>query len=164
MRQLYILRHGIAFPPGTPEYSEEERPLTDQGKCRMKQIARGMRRLGIRPDRIFCSPLVRAKQTADIVAKVLKKQEQLVVTDELRADRASSSVRAWLSEVSDEDVMVVGHNPTLSDLIAELTVGEREGPLTELRKGGLASLSVAPSGRFQLDWLATPRLIRRFRQ
>ncbi|MBM3462072.1 MAG: phosphohistidine phosphatase SixA, partial [Armatimonadetes bacterium] len=68
MMDLYILRHGIAYDHGHPDYPDDDsRPLTPKGRRRTRRIARGMRDLGLRFDAILTSPLPRARQTAEIV-------------------------------------------------------------------------------------------------
>jgi phosphohistidine phosphatase len=161
MRQLYLLRHGIAVPPGTPGYEDDQRPLTRQGARRMKQIARGLCCLGLEFDRIVTSPLPRARRTAKIVAKALKCEEILEEADALRADRDAASIRAWIDTRSEPRLLLVGHDPWISELVGLLITGAEGPPLCQLRKGGLAALRDAPDGRLQLDWLARPRLLRR---
>src|SRR5258708_1628001 len=63
---LLIVRHAIAVPHGTPEVPEDERPLTPRGEKRFRAAARGLARICRPPDVLLSSPLVRARQTADI--------------------------------------------------------------------------------------------------
>src|SRR4051812_46899950 len=158
MRRLYLLRHGIAVPHGTPGYDEDDqRPLTPQGERRMKQVARGLRRLDLELDRIVTSPLPRARRTAEIVAKILKCEEVLEDADALRADRSAASIRDWIGTQPEPRLMLVGHDPWISELVGLLTPGAvAVPPLCQLRKGGLAALSDTPDGQLQLDWLARP--------
>ena len=66
---LYIIRHAIAVEEGTPEYQEDsQRPLTDKGKKKMVQIAKGIRALNVKFDLVLSSPYVRANETAEILA------------------------------------------------------------------------------------------------
>src|SRR6266850_5759996 len=67
--RLLIVRHAIAVPHGTPEVPEDERPLTPRGEKRFRAAARGLVRICRRPDVLLSSPLVRARQTADIAAE-----------------------------------------------------------------------------------------------
>jgi phosphohistidine phosphatase len=161
MIQLYLLRHGIAVPHGTPDVPDDERPLTPQGEKRMRQVARGLRVLDLQLDRIVTSPLPRAWKTARIVAEVLGKSEILETDDALRADRGAESIRDWLRGRSEDHVMLVGHNPAFADLVGLLTTGATSAPVCELRKGGVAALRTFPDGGTRLDWLARPRLLRR---
>jgi phosphohistidine phosphatase len=166
MDELYILRHGIAVEPGTPGIPDDDRPLTPKGRKRMREIARGLWRLGLRPDRIVTSPLPRASATAEIVAVALEAQDRLETADVLRSGSDARSIRDWLRRRTEDRLMIVGHNPSLTDLITLLVLGDGDGsqpPVCELRKGGIAALRPSPASpdRFELDWVATPRLIRR---
>jgi phosphohistidine phosphatase len=161
MVRLYLLRHGVAVPHGTAGYEDDQRPLTPQGERRMEEVARGLRRLGPKLDRILTSPLPRARRTAEIVAKVLKREAILEEADALRADRDAAAVRDWVLTRSEPRLMLVGHNPAISDLVGLLISGEVGPPVCELRTGGLAALRDHPDGGLRLDWLARPRLLRR---
>ena len=161
MTELYLLRHGIALPHGTPGMPDDERPLTPEGEKHVKQVARGLRRLDLGLERILTSPLPRAKRTAEIVADVLDLAEILETADALRADRDARSIREWVLTRRESTLMLVGHNPSLSDLIGLMITGGSSPLPVELRKGGIAALSATANGRMQLDWLARPRLIRR---
>jgi phosphohistidine phosphatase len=166
MIDLYILRHGIAVEPGTPGMADDERPLTPKGRRRMRQIARGLHRLGLRLDRIATSPLPRAAATAEIVAEELDAEYLLETADVLRSGSDARSIRDWLRDRPEDRLMIVGHNPGLTDLITLLVLGVTNGPRTqvcELKKGGIAALrpAAASADRFDLVWAATPRLIRR---
>jgi phosphohistidine phosphatase len=163
MNELYILRHGVAVPHGTPGVPEADRPLTPKGEQRMRQIGRGLAALGLKLDRIFTSPLPRARRTAQIVAKELDMVDRLVTTSILSMDSDAKAIRGWLRDRGESSLMIVGHNPALSDLVGLLTLGEEAGLPVELKKGGIAALSCSPlSGPlFKLEWLAPPALLRR---
>jgi phosphohistidine phosphatase len=165
MDELYILRHGIAVEPGTPGIPDDERPLTPKGEKRMCAIARGLRGLDLKLDRIVTSPLPRARATAEIIADELNAEDLLEVAETLRAGVAAPTIRQWLRERTEDRLMIVGHNPALTDLITLLVLGTtRPQPaVCELKKGGIAALRPSPSSpdRFDLLWVATPRLIRR---
>jgi phosphohistidine phosphatase len=164
MDELYILRHGIAVEPGTPGIADDDRPLTPEGRRRMRQIARGLRRLDLRPDRIVTSPLPRASATAEVVAGAMEATHELETADVLRAGSDARAIRDWLRGRTESRLMIVGHNPSLTELVGLLVVGDGPAPpIFELKKGGIAALraSDAAPGRFELAWVATPRLIRR---
>lgn len=161
MTHLYLLRHGIALPHGTPDVPDDERPLTPKGERRMRQVGRGLRRLGIKLDRIISSPLPRALKTAEIVAEALGTTELLETSDALRAERGASSIRDWVRSRDEPRLMLVGHNPSFSDLVGLLVAGDSGRSLGELRKGGIAALVSSPDGGMTLDWIARPRLFLR---
>src|SRR6478609_6869639 len=116
MDRLYLLRHGIAVPHGTEGIEDDKRPLTSQGQRRMRAIARGLKELDIKLDRILTSPLPRAAKTAEIVADVLDVAEIVEVVDPLRADRDAGSILEYLKQRDERRVMIVGHNPSFTDL------------------------------------------------
>lgn len=164
MEMLYILRHGIAVESGTPGIADDDRPLTPKGRKRMRQLGRGLRRLGLKLDRIVTSPLPRASATAEIAAAAMGTGSKLEVADVLRSGGDPLAIREWLRGRSEARLMIVGHNPGLTDLITLLVLGEKaREPICELRKGGIAALrpSKGSTDRFALEWAATPRLIRR---
>src|SRR6267143_450320 len=115
--EIYILRHGIAVERGTPGYKRDgDRPLTDEGVEKMRQIAKAMREMGLQFDVIFSSPYVRAKATADIVAEILG--ENVTLTDSLLPE---ADLPELIDEINDEKpqrVLLVVHESDLSALIA----------------------------------------------
>ncbi len=163
MHELYILRHGIAIPHGTPGVPEDERPLTSKGEKRIKEVGRGLAAFGLELDRIITSPLPRAHRTAQIVAQELGLIDRLETSSVLSADADAQTIRVWLRERHADRLMIVGHNPSLSDLVGLLVLGEAGRLPFDLKKGGIAALSATPhSGPlFQLDWTAPAGLLRR---
>ncbi len=163
MQRLYLLRHGIALPHGTPDMADDDRPLTPKGERRVRQVAYGLKRWKIKLDKILTSPLPRAFRTAEITARVLGNPDLLETADELRADRSAESIASWLRTRGEEGLLIVGHNPSFSDLVGLLATGHVDPRFCELRRAGMAGLSASPSGdgRMIIDWIARPRLIRR---
>jgi phosphohistidine phosphatase len=163
MHELYILRHGIAIPHGTPGVAEDERPLTPKGEKRIKEVGRGLAAFGLQPDRIITSPLPRARRTAQIVAQELGLIDRLETSSVLSADSDCQTIRDWLREGHPDRLMIVGHNPSLSDLVGLLLLGEVGKMPFYLKKGSIAALSTSTSTgpRFQLDWTAPAGLLRR---
>ena len=159
MTELYLLRHGMAVDAGTCGYDDRERPLTAEGEKKVRQLARGLRALDLGLDRIVTSPLLRARQTAEIVAGILELSDQLELAEELASDRSAESIRDWLRTRNENRLMIVGHNPNLSELTTLLVVGTKDRLIGELRKGGIAAL-VSEGSRWRLDWMARPRLLR----
>jgi phosphohistidine phosphatase len=123
---LYLLRHGIAVDPSVAGFAKDaERPLTPKGKRRLRQIANAMDVLNISFDMILSSPYVRAKQTAEIVATSLKRLKQLKFSDELTLGGNPKLLIQQLNELrpKPKNILLVGHEPYLSKLIALLTTG-----------------------------------------
>ncbi len=161
MNRLYLLRHGIAVPHGTPDLPDDERPLTSQGEKGVRKVARGLRRMGVKLDRIVTSPLPRALRTAEIVADVMEMTDAPEIADALSADRDATSIRDWVTARTESQLMLVGHNPSLTNLVGLLITGSQGPALCELRKAGVAALCATTEGGMRLDWLARPRLFQR---
>ena len=157
MRALYIVRHGIALPHDTPDVADDDRPLTPEGEARTREVAHGLKTLKVRVDAIATSPLPRARRTAEIVAEVLGLMDVLEDADILRAGNEAEVIAEWLATRGEASLMVVGHNPGVSDLVG-LLLGNA-GSIGELRRVGVAALVDEGSG-WRLDWLARPRLLR----
>src|SRR5262245_42998116 len=143
--RLMLMRHGIAEDAGPDTgYRDEPRALTDEGRARMEQAARGLRALGVEASLVLCSPLVRCRQTADIVAAVLGVEP--VEDHRLRPGMELDDLAdALMLHPGAGPVLVCGHNLDLPHAVADLTGGGS----VDFRKGTLAVLdveAVAPRG------------------
>ena len=119
--QLYVVEHGIAVEGGEG-IADEWRPLTDKGRRRFQKTARAFGKLGRRLDLILTSPLVRAVQTAEILAGETEPGEVAVLAEldpkfDVEAVRNAIASRAGKAEA----VAIVGHEPQLSSVLAALT-------------------------------------------
>jgi phosphohistidine phosphatase len=158
---LYLLRHAIAAERGSPGIGDDsQRELTSEGAAKMRRIARGMLKLDLQFDLILSSPYLRTRQTADIVADVFEAREVLRFTDNLVPGAGGEQVVAEINKQyrKRENILLVGHEPTLSSLISMLVSGDPTLDIT-MKKGGLCSLTIAvlTYGRCAtLDWLMYP--------
>jgi phosphohistidine phosphatase len=154
--ELYLLRHAIAADAPPPGGSDADRALTADGIAKMKAAARGMRRLGIQPDVLLSSPLLRAQQTAEIAAQELGLE--VALADELTPGCDLAALAALLrAHPRASRPMIVGHEPDFSGLIRALT-----GGAAEMKKGGLARIdadAIEP-GAGRLIFLLPPRVLR----
>ena len=160
MESLYLVRHAIAAERGDEYPDDTKRPLTSQGMARMRQVVKGLMTLDPRIDLVLTSPLIRARQTADILVAGLSPAPELAVEDTLAPDhRPEAVIDALGKHTSSEAVALVGHEPDLGILAAWL-IGARE-PLA-FKKGGIARIDVGgkPGRDGQLIWLATPAMLR----
>jgi phosphohistidine phosphatase len=160
---LYLLRHGIAVDPGSSGMPDDARPLTEKGIKRMHQIAIGLLALELELDAIITSPLVRARETAEIVADALGLADRLETSNVLATGSDPATIERWLRSRAESRLMLVGHNPTLSELVSLLVAGARRSTICDLKKGGIAALerTIGASGLYELTWLAPPRILRR---
>ncbi|MCY3907293.1 MAG: phosphohistidine phosphatase SixA [Anaerolineaceae bacterium] len=148
--RLYLLRHGKAEAHNV---SDAQRRLTPAGVRRMEWAAQVMARLKIRPARIFSSPRVRSRQTADIVAAALG--VEVAERQTLDYGFNAANLPALLAELpTDADLLCVGHNPFLPMVVQELS-----GAQVSMKPGGLARLKLDDDARHGiLEWLITPRV------
>ena len=145
MIRLYLVRHGIAIDAeewkGAPDGT---RPLTDKGRRRFRKAARAFGKHERRLDLILTSPLVRAVQTAEILAGELKHGE-VAVLEEL----ASGGVAALLAAVAaraqaGRSIALVGHEPQLSAVLATLArLTPEKAEDLDFRKGAIVRLDVS---------------------
>lgn len=166
--ELFILRHGVAVPRGSSEYPNDgDRPLTPRGTRGMRKIAKGMRAMDLSFDRVFSSPLVRTRQTAEIAVGILQPDHPIEYTEHLQPDGDREQfISGSLIKCGEEDrILVVGHEPYLSQLASFLLCGDDSLEMN-LKKGGLCKLSI-PSLRVgkcaTMEWLLTPGQIRDLR-
>jgi phosphohistidine phosphatase len=164
---LYLMRHGIALPADDPAVAvDAERPLSPKGVKRTRKIAKGIRRLNLSFDALLTSPLARARQTAELVAAALG-DEALV--EEISGLSPESTVEHLLFELTryqdSGDLLLVGHEPLLSNAAAHLLAGKsaRGALKLEFKKGGLCrieidALPLASPGK--LHWFLTPKQLR----
>jgi len=160
---LYIIRHAIAVDEGTPEYQDNERPLTDKGRKKMRQIAKGMRNLGVDLDLILSSPYVRAKETAEVLAEVFKIKSDIAFSDNLIPMGDPDVLIAEINEKhgTSNTIALVGHEPQLTALMSMLVADNAVIDMT-LKKGGVCRLSADDlhhSRKATLEWLLTPSIL-----
>jgi phosphohistidine phosphatase len=156
----YFLRHGPAGDAATWEGSDFDRPLTADGKKRIAHEAKTIAALRLELDVIITSPLVRARQTAEIVAKELGLRDALHLDERIGLGFSAAQFEAILRDYTKaQQVMLVGHEPSMS-----LTVGELiGGGDVDFKKGALACVEVTRESplRGRLLWLASPKLLTR---
>ena len=158
---LYLIRHAIAEPRGKDWPDDTKRPLTHRGMARFREAVRGLEAAGAELDLVLTSPLVRARQTAELLARGLTSAPPVEGTDALLPGQPTARVAEALAPYGRRTaVALVGHEPGLGELAAWL-IGARE-PLP-FKKGGVCRIDVAalpPVPPGQLIWFALPRMLR----
>jgi len=161
--ELIIVRHAIAFERSAQRWPDDgERPLSPRGIQRARQAAVGLKRLTDRPVRVFTSPLLRARQTAEILARCAG-WPPAVPCALLAPGCSPERVLALLAGLRGARIAVVGHEPDLGRLLAACLPGETAAAAFRLKKMSAASVrfSAHPrAARGTLAWLAPPRLLR----
>lgn len=164
MVQLYLVRHAIAEERGDAWPDDTSRPLTERGKARMRRVAKGLVRLGVQIDVVLTSPLVRARQTAEVLAAAFDEAPPVVDLDALAPGSTHAEVLESLRKYGKKKrLALVGHEPDLGVLAGRL-LGSRK-PL-EFRKGAVCLIEVGklpPTTPGTLRWFATPAMLRAVR-
>lgn len=160
---LYLIRHAIAVDPASPGYEDDNlRPLTEKGREKMINIARGLKALEVHFDLILTSPAVRTQDTAQILLKVLKmKKGQLINSENLLPTGSSDQLIGEINEKYStlDSIAIVGHEPNLSTLISLLIAGDSALSIN-MKKGGVCHLSadnLSHERRATLEWLMMPK-------
>jgi phosphohistidine phosphatase len=160
---LYILRHGLAAERDPQSFPDDSRrPLLEKGEERTRLCGDALRALEVSFDRILSSPYLRASQTAEIVAATLGLKKRLEFREELAPGGDAKALLRYVNGLrpAPENVLLVGHEPDLSELISRLISG---GPAAAIamKKGGLAKLAIEAELRYArcatLSWLLTPK-------
>lgn len=162
---LYILRHGKAEPFGRRYPSDHTRPLAPKGRRRTELSVRGMKAANVNVDRIVSSPLLRARQTAEIVHEGLGLTEEIEFSDALASGNLGRIIAAVQPHSWRNGVMLVGHEPTLSELISMMASGLYHVAL-DLKPGGLCKLRVDAVRLGQcasIEWFLNPRQLTALR-
>lgn len=163
---LYFMRHaeaGELDPRRWPD--DSERPLTPEGVEQARKAAKGLRQSGLRVTKIYSSPYVRAKQTAEAAAKELKFDGKISFTDALTPHGDFDELKDILRGLGkDEKVLLTGHEPSISAFVSRLLVMDAGLPI-QFDKAAVCRLDV--TGRSPLEtslrWFLTPRLAKKLR-
>jgi phosphohistidine phosphatase len=164
--RLLAVRHAIAEEReifAATGGSEDLRPLTDRGRERMQEGARGLVRLVSRLTVLATSPYTRAEETAGILSAAFGGIEPEPL-DLLRPEGDFRALSDWLRGLARNDtVAIVGHEPHLSGFVCYLLTG-RDGPFLELKKGGACLLELSDPvrpGAAVLRWSLAPNHLRK---
>jgi phosphohistidine phosphatase len=163
--ELYLVRHAIAADRGKEWPDDTKRPLTERGVARFKETVKGLRRLNVRIDEIFTSPLIRARQTAELLAQGVDGKPPVKLLDALAPGHTSAALMTQLARLAKRrHVAIVGHEPELGELAAHLIGAGRALPF---KKGGICridvgSLSARRAG--SLIWFVPPAVLRQLKR
>lgn len=163
--ELYVIRHGVAEERGELWPDDTKRPLTEDGAARLRKAARGLVRMGVSLDVILTSPLVRARQTAEVIGSELESMPHIVHAESLAPGGTYQAVLDDLEKHGRrERIALVGHEPGIGELTARL-IGTRHA--IEFKKGAVCRVDVdtlPPSAPGDLRWFLTPKALRQLRR
>jgi phosphohistidine phosphatase len=164
--ELLIIRHAIAFERDPDRWADDAaRPLSPSGVRRSRKAAAGLKEICKVPDRLLTSPLTRARETAKILTEVAG-WPAAKIAPELSPGEGATVVLMLLAKERSKRVALVGHQPDLSALLTACLLEAGSNLPIEMKKNAVACLSFdgrARAGRAALKWLATPRMLRGFR-
>jgi phosphohistidine phosphatase len=159
--ELFVIRHARAGSPGDRWPNDDDRPITDDGRARFLEVVQGLARLDVSFDRVVSSPLVRARDTALLLAPLTRNPEIALLDALGPGGRPAAVLRGLAALKGSRRLAVVGHEPGLGALVAYLLGASR--PIG-FKKGGVACLELArvsPATTATLRWFAPPSLLRR---
>ena len=162
--ELLIVRHALAVEHGDPAFpNDDDRPLTPEGIHKFRLAARGLKEIAPKLDRVISSPLVRARQTAEILLEVVAPNRKIEFCDHLVPSGDHAELVAFLNKLKADTVAIVGHEPHLSGFTSYLLAGTEGASFVEYKKGsaGLVDFAngLAP-GSGTLAWLIQPAALR----
>lgn len=160
---LFFLRHGVAVERDPQSFPDDSRrPLTLKGEDRVRLVCDALQALELSFDAILSSPFLRARQTAEIIAGSLGLRRTLQFHNDLTPTGDPKVLLRFVNRLAPkpENLLLVGHEPYLSELLSVLISGQADA-LIDLKKNGLAKIEVTQRlklGRCAtLNWLLTPR-------
>lgn len=163
MATLYIMRHGIAEEESASG-NDADRRLTERGRRRTAQVARGLARIGVAPELIFTSPYRRTVETAQIIARAFPKAALHEMPELASGASPTTIVRALQCAAGANRVMLIGHQPDLGELISFLLTGSANLAAIEVKKATVAAIRLAafpPRPPAVLRWLMSPKQLAR---
>jgi phosphohistidine phosphatase len=159
--RLYIVRHAWAGERDPKQWPDDDlRPLTRDGQKRFAKFIKCLNKRGFAPAVVATSPLVRCRQTADIIAEYSSTKPEVVSLDALSPESDLTALVDWTAARSEDSIAWVGHAPAVSHLVAAL-IGNGNSDV-RFAKGAVAAIDftqpIAPTIG-QLQWLAPAKLM-----
>jgi len=157
---IYLLRHASAgqYSPGA---NDEKRPLDKTGEQQSRDVGRALAALDLKLDAILSSPLTRAMQTAEIAAGELGHKDKVVTDGALRPEASYEQFENLLARFGKKKaIMVVGHNPSMTEFLIRMLSGSDSAAFIDLKKGAIAKVEKEESQPAVLKWCMTPKVIR----
>lgn len=157
---IYFLRHASAGQKRTNPSTDEKRPLDKDGVVQCRYIGTLLASMDVHVDAMLSSPLKRATQTASLVGNEIGFDGKLQICEALRPDATFDDFRDLLRVCEKyESIMVVGHNPTLTEFISQIVTNRATKKSIEMKKGGVARVDYSTK-RAVLNWSVTPRMAK----
>ena len=159
-RIVVFLRHGMPEDP-RDGLADEERPLTPEGHEEMMKLAAGVERAFPRAQTIYSSTLVRAVQTALWISKAYRSRIKVNETSALTPQSPPREFAELLRTISERRIIVVGHEPNLTANMLALCGLTNAGSRLALQRGGCYAVRIHGEEEGVLEWLLSPRILRK---
>jgi phosphohistidine phosphatase len=157
---IYIVRHASAGQHLINPKKDEKRPLDADGIEQCGVVGRALAALNAQPDVIISSPLKRATQTASLIGNELGHEGKLLLEPALRPEASFADFRRMLDKYSKhEAIMVVGHNPSVSDFLARIIAKASCQAQVDFKKGAVARVETLRHSA-TLNWFFTAKIAR----
>lgn len=163
---IYFLRHANA---GSKHFSnpakDEKRPIDKMGEEQSHDVGRALAAIGVSVNVIISSPLARAMQTAAIVSQEIGHEEKLVLDDALRPEATFDKFKGLVNRYQDKAaIMVVGHDPSMTDFVNRVLSGGRPLSAIEMKKGGVAKVETDVRRNAVLKWCMPPKIVQKIQR
>ena len=161
---IYFLRHASAGEPKLTPSKDDERVLDKLGIEQSHNVGRVLAAMELKLDAILTSPLPRAAETAAIVAEEIGHKQKIIVEAALHPGGSYEQFVQVLARYGSGDaIMVVGHNPNLTEFLNRLLMGDDAPDAVELKKATIAKVEKTGSGAV-LKWCMPPKVVRAIQQ
>lgn len=161
--KLYLVRHGIAVDRLSGNIRTDfDRPLTPEGIDETEEVAEALKRLGVKPDLLVSSPLVRARQTAEIFGKKLDCREPIQISNSLQPSGDTTDLYKDLAKTKANEIMFFGHEPDIGELALRLIHAGNHSTLP-FKKAGVCRIDVTQlptSAPGTMKWMITPKIAK----
>jgi phosphohistidine phosphatase len=162
---IYFLRHANAGEPKISPDKDAKRPLDKLGIEQSHDVGRALAALDIAIDVIVASPLRRATQTAAVVANEIGYEDKVIIDAALLPGASFQQFKELLERYSrKESIMVVGHNPSMTEFLNNILFGEGMHDAVEMKKGTVARVEKIGRKSAVLKWCMPPKVVRSIQQ
>lgn len=157
---IYFVRHASAGTAVSNPKKDEKRALDEDGIQQCGIVGRALAALDVQPEVIISSPLKRATQTASLVGNELGYEGKLQIEPSMSPEGSFADFRRMLEKYAKYDsVMVVGHNPTITEFLARIITKSGSEAMLDFKKGAVARAETLRHGA-TLNWFFTPKMAR----
>lgn len=157
---IYFVRHASAGEHVANPKKDEKRPLDADGIEQCGYVGRALAAINVQPDVIISSPLKRATQTASLIGNEIGHEGKLLLEAAMKPEGSFADFRRMLDKYAKHDaIMVVGHNPSITEFLARIITKSGSQALLDFKKGAAARAETERNSA-RLNWFLTPKMAR----